>query len=104
MKKYGKILFQNLKMADSAIEKSKKSLTQNNFSRDILEKVQELKLKIFELENSANEFNIRTDTENETGTFQNSDIQLKNHHHLTKCNMCSSKFKIISEYLKNQII
>ena len=49
MEKYGKTLFQNLKMAANALDKSKESLTIKNFSRDTLEKVQELKLKIYEL-------------------------------------------------------
>ena len=64
MKKYGNTLLQNLKMAANAIEKSKESLTVKNVSSDTLEKVQELKLKLYELEDIAIKFKIGAAKEN----------------------------------------
>ena len=71
MEKYGKTLFQNLKMAANALDKSKESLTIKNFSRDTLEKVQELKLKIYELEDIANKFEIEAAKENPSNVTEN---------------------------------
>ena len=55
-KREAKTLFQNLKMTDNLVNKSKKSMTKNNVSRDILEKIHEIKQTINELENIANEY------------------------------------------------
>ena len=58
-------------MADNAIEKAKKSLTQQNFSTDILENVQELKMKICELEDIANTFELGKNNKNPTDSHEN---------------------------------
>ena len=82
MKKYGKYIFQNLKMAADAIDKAKESLTTKNFYIDMLQKVQEVKLKINELEDFANELEIGVDkmntsdiTENDFDTRKNMKVQ-----------------------------
>ena len=105
MKKYGKILFQNLKMADSAIEKSKKSLTQNNFSRDILEKVQELKLKISELEDIANKFEIGAAKENPPDILENDNrdnIPVNSHDHFDTRNELKAQNRQLGRNLQEQ--
>ena len=105
MKKYGKILFQNLKMADSAIEKSKKSLTQNNFSRDILEKVQELKLKISELEDIANKFEIGAAKENPPDSLENDNrdnIPVNSHDHFDTRNELKAQNRQLGRNLQEQ--
>ena len=71
MKKYGNTLLQNLKMAANAIEKSKESLTVKNVSRDTLEKVQELKFKLYELEDIAIKFKIGAAKENLSDDIEN---------------------------------
>ena len=77
------------------------SLTDKNSSEDILEKVLELKQKVEEIEDIVE---LRTKSEEINDRFrhkENDNAPNRNHHHPAKCNLCSSKFSIISNLEKH---
>ena len=88
-------------MVENAIKMTMNSLTDKNSSEDILEKVLELKQKVGEIEDIVE---LRTKSEEINDRFrhkENDNTPNRNHHHPVKCNLCSSKFSIISNLEKH---
>ena len=60
-----KNLFQNLKMVDNILKMTLKSLTEENTSKDILDKVFDLKQKVTDLEQIARDLSKRKENDME---------------------------------------
>ena len=99
-----KNMFQNLKMVDKILKMTLKSLTEENTSKDILDKVFDLKQKVTDLEQIAREFSNRKENDMEAKSFDNNkdtEIPIQTKHHIIQCDLCRRKFQNVSNLEKH---
>ena len=91
-------------MADKILKMTLKSLTEENTSKDKLDKVFDLKQKVTDLEQFAREFTKRKESDMEAIFFdkiKDTEIQKQTKHQIIQCDLCKTKFQNISNLEKH---